>query len=65
MASGPWANRPVRAVTGAAFSILPRARDGLEILFAMIFLFLAQCADQGLRATGKPTVPNEAILVLS
>lgn len=31
-------------------TILPRARDGLEVLFATMFLFIAQCAEQGLRA---------------
>jgi hypothetical protein len=32
-------------------TLLPRAREGLEMLFATMFVFLAQCAEDGLRAS--------------
>jgi hypothetical protein len=40
-------------------TILPRSRDALEMLFATMFLYLAQCAEDGLRAA---VMPNRTIL---
>jgi hypothetical protein len=33
-------------------TLLPRGRDALEVLFATMFLYLAQCADEALMMTG-------------
>jgi hypothetical protein len=41
-------------------TILPRARDALAMLFATMFLYLAQCAEDGLRVAA---MPNRTILV--
>ena len=41
-------------------TLLPRAREGLEMLFATMFLFLAQCAEDGLRAR-EPNTPSAAL----
>jgi hypothetical protein len=42
-------------------TILPPARDALESLFATMFLYLAQCAEDGLHA-GEKTVALRAVL---
>ena len=33
-------------------TLLPRGRDALEVLFATMFLYLAQCAEEALMMTG-------------
>lgn len=38
-------------------TMLPHARDGLEGLFATMFLYLAQCAEDGLRAGSEAIMP--------
>jgi hypothetical protein len=43
-------------------TILPPALDAVENLFATMFLYLAQCAEDGLRASGEASMANAAIL---
>src|SRR5665213_425149 len=40
-------------------TILPRGRDALETMFATMFLYLAQCAEDGLRASGEARTPQQ------
>jgi hypothetical protein len=42
-----------------AVTILPRTRDALEMLFATMFVYLAQCAEDGMCAA---VMPNRTIL---
>jgi hypothetical protein len=40
---------------GNEVTVLPRCRDAFEMLFATMFLYLAECADEALETTGTRT----------
>jgi hypothetical protein len=43
--------------TNNEVTILPRGREALEMFFATLFLYLAQCANEALRVSDKATMP--------
>jgi len=46
-------------------TLLPRGRDALEVLFATMFLYLAQCAEEALMMTGTGASSPDGLQALA